>query len=111
MITYIELWKATPAWQNISQEERSNYINQLGPFIQNLLENGVQIISWGVNDQNTYQRIDYDFFAVWSFPDANSAQEFEEGVVGAGWYTYFEQINARGLTQTPPDVLSKMIAL
>jgi len=64
-----------------------------------------------LNDTDTYQRVDYDFFAVWSFPDAKSAQDFEQNVVGAGWYTYFEQINARGLTQSPQEVLSKMISL
>jgi hypothetical protein len=51
MITYIELWKAKQAWMDLSTEERGNYMNALGPAIQQLLENGAQIVSWAANDK------------------------------------------------------------
>ena len=109
MITYIELWKAKQAWIDLSKDERGNYVNALGPAIQQLLDNGVQIVSWGSNEPATFNRVDYDYFAVWTFPTTEAAEDFEKMVEGAGWYNYFDQVNARGTTATPQDVLGIMI--
>ncbi|MCG7857013.1 DUF6616 family protein [Flavihumibacter sp.] len=109
MITYVELWKAKQAWTDLSKSERGDYMNALGPAIQHLLENGVQIVSWGSNDSSTFSKADYDYFAVWTFPTIESAQEFEKMVEGAGWYNYFDQVNAMGTTSTPQDVIGMMI--
>ena len=111
MKMYLELWNATPAWKELSQEERGNYMGQLGPAIQQLMESGVEIISWGFNDADTFKRAGYDFFAVWKFPDEQTAQGFEKMVEGAGWYTYFEQVNVMGDASTPQDIIGKMIGM
>ena len=109
MITYIELWKAKQGWHDLSREERGNYMTALGPAIQQLLENGVQIVSWGTNEASTFSRADYDYFAVWTFPNAEAAQSFEKLVEGAGWYNYFDQVNVMGNAGSPQDVIGKMI--
>ena len=111
MKTYIEIWKAKDAWKEMSQEARGEYMTQLGPAIQDLIENGVKIISWGVNDGTTLKKADYDFFGVWEFQDDEAVKSFEALVEGAGWYNYFDQVNICGETQTPNDVIGKMIAL
>ncbi len=111
MITYIELWKAKQTWMNLSKEERNNYTAGLGPAIQQLLNDGVQIVSWGYNDTSTYNRTNYDFFAVWTFPDIESTQKFEELVESVGWYNYFDQVNAKGTTSNPQEVIEKMLEL
>lgn len=109
MITYIELWKAKQAWTDMSTEERVTYMNALGPAIEQLLASGVQIISWGSSDTSTFSRADYDYFAVWTFPDEQTAKEFEKMVEGAGWYTYFDQVNAMGKASTPQEIIGQMI--
>jgi len=111
MITYIELWKAKQAWLDMNTEERANYMAALGPAIQQLMENGVQIVSWGTNEAGTFKKVDYDYFAVWTFPTTEAAQQFEVMVEGAGWYNYFDQVNAMGNTSTPQEVIGKLIAL
>jgi hypothetical protein len=111
MITYIELWKAKQAWMDLSKEERGNYMNALGPAIQQLVENGVQIVSWGANDNSTFSKADYDYFAVWTFPNTEAAKSFEKLVEGAGWYNYFDQVNLMGTAGGPQEVIGKMIAL
>lgn len=111
MKTYIELWKAKDAWKEMSQEARGEYMTQLGPAIQDLIDNGVKIISWGVSDDDTFKKADYDFFGVWEFPDEAAVKSFEELVEGAGWYNYFDQINLSGSTSTPDVVIGKMIGL
>ena len=109
MKMYIELWKATQAWIDLSKEERGNYMSQLGPAIQQLVESGVEIINWGAIDSNTYNKVDYDFFAVWKFPSQESAESFEKLVEGAGWYNYFRQVNAMGNPVTAEEVIGQLI--
>jgi hypothetical protein len=111
MKMYLELWKAKSAWKDLSKEERGNYMGQLGPAIQQLLESGVQIINWGVNDADTFNKVDYDFFAAWTFPNDEAAKNFEKMVEGAGWYNYFDQVNAKGDASTAQEVIGKMIEM
>ena len=111
MITYIELWQAKQAWINLTPEQRKTYVEALQPLIGQLLSSGVEVISWGINDGSTFRRVDFDYFAVWSFPDEQSAIKFEKTVEAADWYTYFEQVNARGESISPQDVMSHMIDL
>jgi hypothetical protein len=111
MKTYIEIWKAKEAWHNMPKVQRGEYMGQLGPAIQGLLESGVKIISWGINNKKTFKRANYDFFGVWEFPNQESIESFEKLVESAGWYTYFEQVNLCGATTTPEEVIGKMIAL
>jgi len=111
MKNYIELWKAKDSWKSLSREERGNYLSLLGPHIQNFIENGVEIVSWGVNEDITFQRVEYDFFAIWNIPNSKIVEEFEKLVEEAGWYNYFEQVNACGTATSPDEVLGKLIEM
>lgn len=111
MKTYIELWKAKQAWLDLSMKERGEYMEQVGPAIQELLDKGIEIISWGTVDADTHNKIDYDFFGIWRVPSVALAREFEAIVDGAGWYNYFDQVNAMGNEETPQDVIPKIISL
>ena len=111
MFTYVELWKAKQPWLDLSKEERTNYMVALEPAIGQLLENGAQIVSWGYNEPGTFCRADYDFFGVWTFPDREAALAFEKMVEGAGWYHYFDQVNAMGAAGGPQESIAMMIGL
>lgn len=108
---YIEAWNARQAWLGLSQEERGAYIAQLGPAIQQLTEQGVEIITWAINDGDTDNRLGYDFFAVWKFPSDEMAKNFEGLVHGAGWYNYFDQVNMKGSPAGPQEVLGHIIGM
>ena len=111
MKTYIELWSAKDSWKSLSKEDRQNYLEQIGPALQGLMEQGVAMVSWGVNQDGTFARANYDFFSVMNFPDQKTVEDFEKIVEGAGWYNYFDQVNLCGEVMTPPDVIGKMINL
>jgi hypothetical protein len=111
MYTYIEIWKAKQSWVDLSKEERGNYMTALGPAIQQLMDSGVQIVSWGINEPGTFLRADYEFFGVWTFPSEESAAQFEKMVEGAGWYDYFDQVNLMGKTSGPHEIIGKMIEM
>ena len=111
MQTFIELWSAKESWLKMTGEERSNYLTQIGPALQGLLEKGVEIICWSNNEKDTTHRADYDFFAVWKFPTIEIQKEFEALVEAAGWYNYFRQENVSGELSTPDAIIGKMIEL
>ena len=64
MKVFIEFWKAKDAWLKLSKEERGNYLGQIGPAMQGLVSKGAIFDAWGVNDDKTPQRADYDFYAI-----------------------------------------------
>ncbi len=109
MKCFIELWKEKESWRKLSQQERSNYVNQLGPHIQTLIAGGVEIVCWGANEKSTDQRADYDFFAVWKFPNQEMVNQFEKLVEGSGWYNYFVQVNLSGDASSPNEILGQLI--
>lgn len=111
MYLYIELWNAKPAWLELSEKERGDYLSQLGPAIEGLAKAGVELVGWGINDSDTPYRGDYRYLAVWKMPSKDLVQQFEETVEQAGWHKYFEQINVRGELLTPEAVIGNMIEL
>ncbi|MEM9887206.1 MAG: nuclear transport factor 2 family protein [Bacteroidota bacterium] len=110
-IHFIEMWTPTDTWKKLSQKERGEYMAGLAEPIQGLMEQGVEIISWGQNDSDTDRRGDYDFYAVWSFPNAEIKQDFEKAVEGSGWYKYFEQKNLAGKNIGVEAVMGTLIGM
>lgn len=111
MIYFIEIWNAKPAWKALSTEERGNYMGQVGAHIQGLLDKGVKVLTWSNNEAATTHRADYDYFAIWTFPDQATADGFQALVEGAGWYNYFEQTNLMGKEATANDIIGQLVQL
>lgn len=111
MVYFIELWNAKPEWLALSTEDRAEYMQNVGKAIQGLTEKGTRVLTWSENDQNTDRRCSYDFFAIWTFQSQDLANEFQQLVEGAGWYNYFEQVNAKGKENTVQDVIQKLVQL
>jgi len=111
MIYFIELWNVKPAWRELSAEERGNYMNQIGPHIEDLMKKGTKILTWSNNDSATSKRAGFDLFAVWAFPDQETANAFQNLVEGAGWYNYFEQVNLMGKEDSVDNVIGQLIGI
>ncbi len=111
MIYFIELWNANENWLSLEKSDRQIYLEQVGQAIQGLTEQGVEILTWSVNDSETDQRGDFNYFAIWKFPNQELAKTFQEAVQGANWYHYFDQVNLKGKEDTVQNVLSELINL
>lgn len=111
MIYFIELWNAKPEWIALTKEERATYMQNVGGAIQGLLEQGVKVLSWSKNDEATTKRTGYEYFAIWGFPSQEIAESFQQLVEGAGWYNYFEQVNAMGKEDSVENTIGELIAL
>jgi hypothetical protein len=96
MYLYVELWKARPAWLDLSRDEREAWFGKLLTSLQEQLEGGVEPLGFARNDDDTPLDAGYDFIGAWRMPDKETAQRFERFVESNGWHDYFEQVNARG---------------
>jgi hypothetical protein len=96
MYLYAELWKARPAWLELSKEERKLWFDKLLGSLQEQLQAGVEPIGFASNDHDTPLSAGFDFIGLWKMPNKQVAEQFERFVDNAGWHNYFEQVNARG---------------
>lgn len=110
MTLFLELWKPKQRWLDLTAEERAEYIEGIGPSIEGLLEEGVELVGIGTNDEDTDRRADYAYWAVWRMPE-DLVERFENTVREDGFYDYFEQVNARGEERSPEEVFGRLIAL
>jgi hypothetical protein len=111
MKVFIELWKAKEAWEKLSLSDRQEYVAQIGPVMEDLITKGLIIEAWGMNEDNTEHKADYDFFAVSKAPSEELLNEFKAIIEAAGWYTYFDQVNITGSPVSPDEVISKMLEI
>lgn len=111
MKVFIELCKARDAWLKLSLKERQDYVAQIGPVMEDLINRGAVIEAWGINEDETDYKSEYDFFMVTKLPDDDMLKEFQSIVESAGWYDYFEQVNLSGSLMSPDEVIGKMLEL
>ena len=109
MITFIELWSANENWKTLGPEARGKYLSQMKPTIPRFLEAGAEIIAWGHNDKIDDHRGDFDYYAIWTFPNEDLITEFKNLLQQAGWYIYFDQINVCGEAHGPDPIIEHMI--
>lgn len=96
MYLYVELWNVTQKWMNLSKEERNDFFKKVSPGIQKLMDQGVEVTGWAMNDEHTPYRSDYRYMAVWKLPSLQHVETLEKAVADSGWHDYFSQVNARG---------------
>lgn len=111
MYLYVELWNVTQRWMDLSIEERTNFFDKLGPGINDMLNNGIEVTGWALNDEHTPYRSDYRYMAVWKMPTLQDVEQLEKAVADSGWHEYFSQVNARGEIMPLNDVIGKLINL
>ena len=111
MYMFVEQWKARPEWLALSQQGRKEYVSKVGQAIEELLKTGIAIVGFALNDSDTPHRADYRYFSVWTLPNKELVQQFEQAIEQSGWYQYFEQTNTRGELIPPDATLGDMINL
>ena len=108
---YVELWTPRQAWLDLSQEERREYFNQVRGEIQAHTSEGIQVVGFALNGQETAYRSDFQYIAVWQMPSPEHVEMLEESVSQTGWYEYFEQENASGELISPTAALADIVGL
>lgn len=112
MRSYIltEIWSAKPEWRNLPQQSRQDFFeNKVGPFIQQMVEQGAQIIACAINDNDGPERSPHTYMAIWDLPDKAFSDRLEQGAKALGFLDYFEQTNFSGSIIPPPEMNAHMI--
>ena len=107
---FIELYNYAPAWLNLSEVNRRAFVAVVENAVAEMEAAGVKVVGFGFNDLSTDRRAPYDFFCVYTMPNADFARTFEQQVAASGWYEYFDQVNASGPAQSVATALAANIA-
>ncbi|TBW27982.1 DUF6616 family protein [Gramella sp. KN1008] len=107
-----EIWKAKPEWYKLTAEQRTDFFeNKINPVLMKTMQNGAEILGTAVNNNSGEQKMDYQFMAVWKFPDKKSSDQLEKVAKEAGFLKYFDQVNFSGNIIPPPTLNDKMVQL
>lgn len=107
-----EIWNAKPSWLALNQEERKAFFDEkINPLLMGEIEGGAEILGTAVNDNTGSERMDYQFMAVWKFPDKESSEKLEKAAKDAGFLKYFDQVNFSGNLIPPPALNEAMLKL
>lgn len=108
MYLYVELWKPRDEWHALPASKRQEFADGIGPALSAFTEAGIELIGFSLNDSDTGNRADYTYFAAWRMPSKDLALQLEHAVADYGFFTYFDQVNARGEIVAPEAVLKHM---
>jgi len=106
---FIECWNAKDTWKVLSNEEKQAYVENVKAATASMLEKGVECLTWSENIAQGEHKAAYDYFAIWRIPSESLTQELLALIEGAGWYNYFEQVNALGKEDSATSVLAQII--
>ena len=85
------------------------HIDSIMPAIAELQDMGVVLRFNALVDPETDRHAGYNYIGVLAMPDQETARTFEEAVEAAGFYDYFDQVNARDVVVPPEAVFRAMI--
>lgn len=108
---FIELFNYKDSWRALPFDQRQAFADGVLTAVGKQREDGVEVISWGFNDANTDRRAPYDFYCVYMTPSAEYQRGFEMEIAAAGWYEYFNQVNASGAVAAPKTLLRALVRL
>lgn len=111
MYLYVELWNVTQEWMELSKDERANFFDKTGGNMKELMDSGVELTGWALNDEHTPYRSDYRYMAVWKIPSLDLVERLEKAVADSGWHDYFKQVNVRGKVVPLNEAIEKLINL
>lgn len=111
MYTFIELWTPNENWKALSADERTAFMDGVGGAMGQMSEAGIETLGWGVVDPDTPVPTEQRYVAVWQAPDKAAIEMLEQGVEASGWYTYFDQVNARAELSSPEHVIGEHITM
>ena len=110
MYLYVEMWKPRSAWNELSREQRQEYLCQMNTGIEKMLSSGIQLIGIACNDDDVPNDADFRYLAGWKVPNRGHVHMLEKAVKAEGWDHYFDIGNARGQIISVGQAIDDMVA-
>jgi len=109
MYLYVELWRPRQEWLEMPREQREEYLRQMRPNIEKMVESGVRLIGFALLDDDVPNDSQYRYMAVWKMPNRGHVHMLEKAVRADGWDNFFEIGNARGQLISIEEAVSEMV--
>lgn len=109
MFLYVELWKPRPEWENLSREQREEFLAMLGPGVRRMKGLNAELVGFAVCDEDVPMDAEYRYLAVWKMPNLGHVHMLEKAVREEGWANYFDITNARGRIISIKDFVGDMV--
>lgn len=104
----IESWSSTPAWKELSTEERQQFFEAVREAMEPVADWN-KCLGWGIVDHDTDASTNDTYVAIWNLDDDVEVDTFLDTLRQKDWYTYFNQTNAKIHLVEPPEVIEKII--
>lgn len=91
---FIELYTPKPSWLEMPAERRTAFLDVVNSAMNIFSNLGVNILYLGKCDPSVSFASSHLFMGIWSFEDPQVRHELLSGIETAGWYDYFDHINA-----------------
>ena len=109
MYTFIETWTPNDRWAALPDAERRAFMDGIRGAIAEMGDGGITTLGWGVNDDDSPNRLDHTYVAVWQAPSREAIGALEAGVEASGWYDYFDQLNVRAELRPADEVMDEHV--
>ncbi len=109
MYLYVELWKPRQAWLEMAREQREEYLSQMRPNIEKMVDSGVKLIGFALLDEDIPNDSQYRYMAVWKMPSRGHVHMLEKAVRAEGWGNFFDIGNARGQLISIDKAVAEMV--
>lgn len=108
MYYYIEEWKPNREWLGMTPEDRGKFLFEHSPVIQNLINNGAELVGYCINHNGHHYKTDR-FLRIWRLPHKDFVRRIEETLKEAGWNSFFEPGDSRGEVLTPQVAIPYLV--
>ncbi|MCB0620869.1 MAG: hypothetical protein KDC43_21515 [Saprospiraceae bacterium] len=88
MYLYLELWKPKPAWEDLSREQREEFLAQFAPGVRRSEDLQVELLGFALNEREN--EVQYRYIAAWKMPNRGLIHMLEKAEEKEGWTTYFD---------------------
>jgi hypothetical protein len=108
---FVTFFQPRKEWLSLETGARADFIRRVVVEIDDLSGRGIEIVAFAENRTSTVNRIEFDFFCVYSVRDQRAQSEFDRLVQASGWHDYFDQVAGTGRAQAPAEILNKLAML
>jgi hypothetical protein len=100
------VWHPNAKWDALDDKARLDYLKSLDDYINRGRAAGAIVLGWSEIDRTLPKAPTEGFIGVFGLDSAAQVHEFEQVVVQANWYEYFDSrnfaINLDGATEAEP---------
>jgi len=108
-ICFVEAWRPKKAWTSLSVDDRKAYVDRLMGYVQSILDETIEVVTWSLSDLEVKLSSDMTHFAVYRIASNESFEALKGAITESGWYEYFDQVEYAGHLNGPPNILQQLI--